>query len=465
MKHRYSILLLIRCALATPLFTGLKTQLQIGLTQTAGQTHAHPELWSPEFWEKIWISIFLVLLGGVFAGLTLGLMGLDELHLRVLANASPDPKEQKNAKKVLALMRKGRHWVLVVLLLGNVITNESLPIFLDTAIGGGFAAVALSTTAIVIFGEIIPQAVSVRYGLSIGAACTPFVLVLMYLLAPVAYPIARLLDAVLGENETQTYKKAELKSFLQFHRSGQEPLRDDEISILNGVLELNTKHVEAIMTPMKDVVTLSADAILDDKLVETMLLSGYSRFPVHEPHDPDSFIGLLLIKKLIKYDPAQALPVRKMPLGILPEAQPSINCFQALDYFQTGRAHLLLISRTPGKPGGAIGVITLEDIIEEILSEEIVDETDRYQDNVTKQQAKRITTAAVMRGIVERQRGMSLTAGERTPMVAAVARSLSRGREGERTPLVTNLDGTPRSLGTADGVGAARGNGYGSTQQ
>jgi len=219
------------------------------------------------------------------------------------------------------------------------------------------------------------------------------------------------------------------------------------------------------MTSMKDVVTLSADAILDDKLVETMLLSGYSRFPVHEPHDPDSFIGLLLIKKLIKYDPAQALPVGRMPLGILPEAQPSINCFQALDYFQTGRAHLLLISRTPGKPGGAIGVITLEDIIEEILSEEIVDETDRYQDNVTKQQAKRITSAAVMRGIVERQRGMSLTAGERTPMVAAVARSLSRGREGERTPLVTNLDGTPRSLGTADGVGAARGNGYGSTQQ
>jgi metal transporter CNNM len=48
-----------------------------------------------------------------------------------------------------------------------------------------------------------------------------------------------------------TYKKAELKSFLQFHRTGEEPLRDDEISILNGVLELNTKKVESIMTPMK----------------------------------------------------------------------------------------------------------------------------------------------------------------------------------------------------------------------
>jgi metal transporter CNNM len=45
--------------------------------------------------------------------------------------------------------------------------------------------------------------------------------------------------------------QAELKSFLQFHHTGEEPLRDDEISILSGVLELNTKHVEEIITPMK----------------------------------------------------------------------------------------------------------------------------------------------------------------------------------------------------------------------
>jgi CBS domain containing-hemolysin-like protein len=68
--------------------------------------------------------------------------------------------------------------------------------------------------------------------------------------APIAWPIAKLLDYVLGGNETHTYKKAELKSFLQFHRHGEEPLRDDEISILNGVLELNNKSVEGVMTPM-----------------------------------------------------------------------------------------------------------------------------------------------------------------------------------------------------------------------
>ncbi|KAJ7776548.1 hypothetical protein DFH07DRAFT_951679 [Mycena maculata] len=391
--------LLLRSVVATasPLLSGL----------AAVETHTHPQLWSPEFWEKITISMLLVLAGGVFAGLTLGLMGLDELHLRVLATSSDDATERHNASKVLALMEKGRHRVLVVLLLGNVIINESLPIFLDSAIGGGLAAVALSTMAIVIFGfslansEIIPQALSVRYGLSIGAACAPLVLFMMYLFAPIAYPIAQLLDLVLGaEKHGGTYKKAELKSFLQFHRTGEEPLREEEIGILNGVLELGNKRVEGIMTPMRDVVTLSADDILDERLVEAIIRSGYSRFPVHEPGVPDAFIGILLVKKLLKYDPALALPVATFPLSILPEAWPSINCFQALDYFQTGRAHLLLISRTPGMAGGAIGVLTLEDIIEEILSEEIVDETDWYEDNVTKQPAKRMTTAAIMLGYV-----------------------------------------------------------------
>ncbi|KAG7439957.1 DUF21-domain-containing protein [Guyanagaster necrorhizus] len=381
--------------------------------------HVHGvEPGSPEFWWKIIISSILVLMGGVFAGLTLGLMGLDELHLRVLATSSENPVEKKNAKKVLSLMRKGRHWVLVVLLLGNVIVNESLPIFLDSVIGGGVAAVALSTTAI---GElIIPQSLSVRYGLAIGAACTPFVLVLMYVFAPVAWPIAKLLDLVLGTNETHTYKKAELKSFLQFHRTGEEPLREDEISILSGVLELNSKNVETIMTRMEDVVTLSRDTILDHKMIDTILTSGYSRIPIHDPGNPLSFTGLLLVKKLLTYDPAKALPVSRFPLSILPEAHPSINCFQALDYFQTGRAHLILISRTPGIAGGAIGVITLEDIIEEIISEEIVDETDRYDDNVHKRKAKRMTTAAIMRGIVERERGRVSAVGtptERTPLL------------------------------------------------
>lgn len=86
-----------------------------------------------------------------------------------------------------------------------------------------------------------------------------------------------------------------------------------------------------------------------------------------------------LCSQLLAYDPAKGLPVSAFPLSILPEAHPSISCFQALDYLyaiylltrasltfnisQTGRAHLLLVSRTPGKVGGAIGILTLEGML------------------------------------------------------------------------------------------------------
>ncbi|KAJ6524328.1 hypothetical protein B0H19DRAFT_1276554 [Mycena capillaripes] len=124
------LFLLARWVLTCPVPTGIEMQLQ-----TAKTAIEHPtQLWSVAFWEEIAISMFLVLAGGVFAGLTLGLMSLDELHLRVLATASQDSSEQKNAIAVLALLKKGRRWVLVVLLLSNVIINESLPIFLDSAV-------------------------------------------------------------------------------------------------------------------------------------------------------------------------------------------------------------------------------------------------------------------------------------------------------------------------------------------
>ncbi|KAF9561505.1 DUF21-domain-containing protein [Agrocybe pediades] len=375
--------------------------------------HPGAELSASEaFWSYLMISIFLVLIGGVFAGLTLGLMGLDELHLRVLATSSEDISQRRNAQQVLTLLQKGKHWVLVVLLLGNVIVNESLPIFLDSALGGGLTAIAISTVAIVRSNfwvgplsrlafrlidilalllitlsesEVIPQAVSVRYGLSIGARCVPLVLGMMFIFAPIAWPIAKVLDWMLGTKEQHTYKKTELKSFLQFHRSGDEPLRDEEITILNGVLELNTKKVEELMTPLADTVVLSTDDVLNYAAVHAILQTGYSRFPVHEKGNRDAFVGILLVKKLLTYDPNLALPVSAFPLSVLPEASPSINCFKALEYLQGEHTFCSLVVR------------------QEMISKEIIDETDRYEDNHSKRRARRRTTPSVLESIFERR--------------------------------------------------------------
>ncbi|KAJ8096705.1 hypothetical protein POJ06DRAFT_263183 [Lipomyces tetrasporus] len=338
------------------------------------------ELDGPEFWIFMSISVTLVLLGGIFAGLTLGLMGQDEVYLQVIEQTG-SVSERKNAGKVLSLLKKGKHWVLVTMLLSNVITNETLPIVLDRCLGGGWPAVLSSTILIVIFGEIIPQSVSVRYGLAIGATFAPFVQLLMYAMCPVAYPTALLLDHVLGQDHGTVYRKAQLKTLVTLHRSmGAERLNKDEVTIISAVLDLNEKPVGNIMTPMQDVYTMSADRILDEAAVEEILKAGYSRIPIHTPNEPHNFIGMLLVRILISYDPEDAQPVSTFPLATLPETKPDTTCLNVLNYFQEGKSHMMLVSASPGEPYGALGVVTLEDVIEELIGEEIVDESDVYVD-------------------------------------------------------------------------------------
>ena len=74
-------------------------------------------------------------------------MGQDEIYLQVIAT-SGEGRERRSAAKVLRLLKRGKHWVLVTLLLSNVITNETLPIVLDRSLGGGWPAILASTVLI-----------------------------------------------------------------------------------------------------------------------------------------------------------------------------------------------------------------------------------------------------------------------------------------------------------------------------
>jgi len=160
---------------------------------------------------------------------------------------------------------------------------------------------------------------------------------------------------------------------------------------------------------------------------------------------------------------------------------------------QTGRSHLLLISSTPGIPGGALGVVTLEDIIEEIISEEIVDETDVYEDMHTKRRAKRQSTASVMKGIVERSERIrrrdsshsvmpepgSFHSNNISPVGSPrMGPTAMNGGTGETTRLLTPIKELSTPNGSASGYGSSppppdividgergriNGNGYGAT--
>ncbi|KAI9226630.1 MAG: hypothetical protein DHS80DRAFT_3370, partial [Piptocephalis tieghemiana] len=319
-------------------------------------------------------------------GLTIGLMSQDETHLEVLKH-SDDAKIRKHATKLLDLLRHRQHWILITLLLSNVVVNETLPIILHSLFGSGLNAVIASTVLIVIFGEIIPQAICARYGLAIGSFCALPVKALMYALSPVAYPIARLLDWLLGGHSGVRYRKDELKTLVALHRAGKiGDLSTDEVTILQAVLDLQAKPVSEVMTPMDDVYTLTMNDVLDDRTIDEIAKAGYSRVPIRKI-DGSGFEGMLLVKRLITYDPEDKWPVSRFPLSPLPETLPGTSCLDILNFFQEGRSHMALITtRIPPSHGSGPmrkkyhGVITLEDVIEELIGEEIVDETDVYID-------------------------------------------------------------------------------------
>lgn len=159
-----------------------------------------------------------------------------------------------------------------------------------------------------------------------------------------------------------------------------DALTEDEVTIIGAVLDLRQKPVSQIMTPIADVFTLSTDDILNEETVEKILTAGYSRIPVHAPGDSANFVGMLLTKRLITYDPEDARPVKDFQISTLPETGPDTSCLDILNFFQEGKSHMALISNDPGGQTGALGVITLEDVIEELIGEEIIDETDVYVD-------------------------------------------------------------------------------------
>ena len=111
---------------------------------------------SGEFWMYLCLTMVAIVFAGLMSGLTVGLMSFDEKNLSILMTQSKDPKQRYRARRVHNMI-KDHHLLLVTLLLWNAAAFESLPIFLDRLVPA-YLAVILSVTFILIFGEIVPQA-------------------------------------------------------------------------------------------------------------------------------------------------------------------------------------------------------------------------------------------------------------------------------------------------------------------
>jgi hypothetical protein len=173
----------------------------------------------------------LLCLSGTFSGLNLGLMALDPQQLKILQTAG-NSNEQKYARAVLPVRQYG-NFLLCTLLLGNVLVNNTLTIFLDD-LTSGLVAIIGSTAAIVVFGEIVPQAICSRHGLYIGYRTLPLTYFFMGVTGLLSWPLGKLLDLVLGDEIGMVYNR---HRFLEIIKQAQNDLEDDEKQMIEGTVK------------------------------------------------------------------------------------------------------------------------------------------------------------------------------------------------------------------------------------
>ncbi|XP_050966303.1 metal transporter CNNM4 isoform X1 [Labeo rohita] len=338
----------------------------------------------PIWFQVILISCLLVL-SGMFSGLNLGLMALDPMELRIVQSCGTE-KEKKYARKIEPIRRKG-NYLLCSLLLGNVLVNTTLTILLDDLIGSGLGAVVASTIGIVIFGEIVPQALCSRHGLAVGANTILLTKFFMLLTFPLSYPISKLLDCVLGQEIGTVYNREKLVEMLKV----TEPYNDlvkEELNMIQGALELRTKTVEDIMTPLSNCFMINSDAVLDFNTMSEIMESGYTRIPVYED-ERTNIVDILFVKDLAFVDPDDCTTLKTItkfynhPVHFVFH---DTKLDSMLEEFKKGKSHLAIVQKVNNEGEGdpfyeVLGLVTLEDVIEEIIKSEILDESDLYTDN------------------------------------------------------------------------------------
>ncbi|CAI9294487.1 unnamed protein product [Lactuca saligna] len=307
-----------------------------------------------QFFLHIGIIAFLVLFAGLMSGLTLGLMSLSLVDLEVLAK-SGTPKDRKYAEKILPVVRK-QHLLLCTLLICNAAAMEALPIFLDSLVTA-WGAILISVTLILLFGEIIPQSVCTRYGLAIGASVAPFVRVLVWVCFPVAYPISKLLDYLLGHEHVALFRRAELKTLVNLHGNeagkGGE-LTHDETTIIAGALELTEKTASDAMTPISETFSVDINAKLDRDLMNIILEKGHSRVPIYY-EQPTNIIGLVLVKNLLTIHPEDEVPIKSVAIRRIPKVPETLPLYDILNEFQKGHSHMAVVVRQCSKTSEKVG--------------------------------------------------------------------------------------------------------------
>ena len=276
-----------------------------------------------------------------------------------------------DANKVL-LLRENSHLSLASILLTNVAVISTTSLVLEHHFNGIIAGIA-STLLIVVFGEIFPQAIFVKHALHFTARLAPILHTMIVISYPVSKPLQLLLDNLFGRDLAKLHSKHELGVIISEHATDNDSeLDEDEVKIIRNTLLLSSKRVRDIMTNINVAYYLTMDTLIDAAKIDEIKEENWSRIPILND-DLTKCYGILLMKDLVDID-FDEKPYLVSELVL--HKTKVVGSMTALDTmfrkFIAARTHLMPIERDDK----IVGILTIEDLIEEILGHEIEDESD-----------------------------------------------------------------------------------------
>jgi putative hemolysin len=226
---------------------------------------------------------------------------------------------------------------------------------------------------LLIFAEVTPKSLAIRHAEAIALRTAPIVDALSRVLRPVLWFITLIARLVTGGRAAHAPYLTEEELMTVLHVSEEQGvIEEDEREMIHGIIEIGDKAVREVMVPRTDITAIEKDSSLDE-IIRIVRDSPHTRFPVYE-HDLDRIVGLLHAKDLLRYlaeDPRPEWDIEQMmrPIKYTPESK---KVDELLHEMQTERVHMMIVL---DEYGGTAGLVTLEDLLEEIVGE-IRDEYD-----------------------------------------------------------------------------------------
>lgn len=332
--------------------------------------------------SQILLFCVFIVLSAFFSGTEIALVSLSKHAIQAMK------REKLWWSESLEIIKRDNDTLLITILIGNNLVNvaaaslataTALKLWDTLGVDGDYGvaiATGVVTMLLLIFGEITPKTICIRYASSIALAVAPFYRVLIVLLSPLSFFLNIFVKGISklfwANGINRKTSSEEVEAFIDMsHADGA--VEEDEKRQIKNLLGLSDMTADSVMTPRVNVEFLSLEMTVDE-VCDFMMKSSHSRLPVHwETRDDVEYV--ITFREAFQLQREGHGDARLSSLDL--EKIMKVSLTQALDdlfeKFQKSRRHIALVL---DEHGGTAGVVTMEDVLEEVFGD-IKDEKDK----------------------------------------------------------------------------------------